>query len=602
MTWLDYSVIVFYFAFVLALGFIYKRFNKTASDYFRGGGGMIWPMVGISTFVMQFTAWSFTGGAGKAYETGIFFLILFGCNVVGTILTVAVTAPLYRQMRVITGVEAIRKRFGPSNEQFFTWLPVPFFIIFGGIALYALSVFMSAVFGIEVLTVILAIGITVTVMSILGGSWAVSASNFIQLLTVLTVVVVMTALTLRHPDVGGLGGLFSQLPLTHLNPSVDVRWSVLIPFTLMLALTQIIGMNSITQGAAGYVFVKNGKDARKAATVSLVGSLTLPFLWSIPAFASVLVLPDLASTYTQLKNPSEAAYAAMALEVLPVGLTGLLVCAIFAATMSSMDAGLNRSAGIIVRNFYLPVINPDASETRQIAWGKITTGIFGVLMILTGSFFSTLQSMPLFDLILIASAAVGIPVAVPLFLGIFIKRTPPWSGWSTAVFGFVVSLLLQLWLKPENVAWAFRPEVPFTDREFGELRIAMTNGVLAFATTAWFLGTIPFYKYSNSKYREKVESFFTEMHTPIDMRTEHVPSYDNDRRQYRVLGLACVAYGGTLALFALAAQSITGVWGFLFCGGLIVAVGLLFWWISTRIKPAPWELETTPATPAKGTL
>lgn len=587
---LDYIVIVFYFLFVLALGFVYKYFSRTASDYFRGGGGMIWPMVGISTFVMQFTAWSFTGGAGKAYETGVFFLILFGCNLLGTLLTVLVTAPLYRQMRVITGVEAIRNRFGPANEQFFTWLPVPFFVIFGGIGLYAISVFMAAVFDIDVMLVILAIGVTVTVMSILGGSWAVAASNFLQLLTVLTVVIVMVWFSLRHPQVGGLSGLLSQLPADHLNPASTVRLSVLIPFVLTLALTQIIGMNSMQQGAAGYVFVKNGKDARKAAIVCLLGGMILPLLWSIPAFASVLVFPELEQMYPQLKNPSEAAYAAMALEVLPKGLAGLLICAIFAATMSSMDAGLNRSAGIIVRNFYLPIINPEATESRQILWGKVTTGIFGALMILTGTFFSTLQSMPLFDLILIASAAVGIPVAVPLFLGMFIRRTPPWAGWSTALFGFAVSLALQAWMTPDRLGAFFEFSPVLSGREFGELRIAMTNGVLAFATILWFLGTIPFYKRSSEEYKREVKGFFRTMHAPIDMGTEHIASYDNDRRQYRVLGLACVAYGSVLMLFSLGTDSASGVWGFLFCGGLITGVGLVFWGVSRHLKPAPWEL------------
>lgn len=585
----DYAVIAFYFVFVLALGFIYKRFSRNSSDYFRGGGGMIWPMVGISAFVMQFTAWSFTGGAGKAYETGMFFLILFGCNAVSQLLIIFVTAPYFRQMRVITGVEAIRNRFGSSNEQFFTWLPVPFFVIFGGIGLYAISIFMAAVFGTNVITIILAIGITVTVMSILGGSWAVSSSNVIQFLTVFTVVVVMAVMSLRHEAVGSLGNLFAQLPREHLNPSMTVRWSVLIPFAVMLAITQTVGYNSITQGAAGYIFVKNGSDGRKAAVMGLIGMLTLPMLWTIPALASILIFPDLASVYPQLQNPNEGAYAAMAMEVLPTVLRGLLVCAIFSATMSSMDAGLNRSAGIMVRNFYLPVINPDASEERQIFWGKVITGIFGILMILTGSFFSTLKSMPLFDLILIASASVGIPTAVPLFWGIFIKKTPAWSAWSSATFGFMLSLFLHFTLRPETVEWVFRPETPFTAREFGELRITLVNGVLVFGTSLWFFATRFFYRFSKPAYKEQVKQFFTTMHTPIDMRTEHIGSYDNDRRQYRVLGQSCVAYGGILSLFAFAPGTTLGFWGVAFCGGFIVAVGLLFWWISTKVKPAPWE-------------
>jgi len=599
MTLVDYLIIAFYFAFMLALGFVYKHFSRTSSDYFRGGGGMIWPMVGISTFVMQFTAWSFTGGAGKAYDTGVFFLILFACNLVGWTVTVLITAPWFRQMRIITGVEGVRKRFDAVNEQFFTWLPVPFFVIFGGIGLYAISIFVSAVFGMDIGMTILAIGITVTVMSILGGSWAVAASNFIQLLTILSVVLVLAVLSLRHPDVGGLGNLLSSLPETHLNPAVDVRLSVLIPFIFCLALSQILALNNMTHGAAGFVFVKNGRDARKAAAMSFIGSFFMPLLWAIPALASVLIFDNLGADFPQLKNPSEAAYAAMAMKVLPPGLLGLLVCAIFAATMSSMDAGLNRSAGIITRNFYLPIVNPGASEERQLRVGKTLTGLLGGLMILTGTYFSTLQSMPLFDLILIASAAVGIPVATPLFLCLFFRKVPPWAGWSTALAGFAASLVLHFWMSPENLQSLYGGE-PLSPRELGELRITLTNGVLIGVSAAWFFITMFFYRFSKVRYQEHVEQFFAEMHRPIDMRVEHIPNYDNDRRQYNTLGLSCVVYGGILALFALAPNSWTGRLGILFCGGFIALVGLLFWWIGHRLRFADWEKDN-PHSPAATT-
>ena len=148
MSLVDYIVIGFYMCLILSIGPAYKRFSHTASDFFRGGGGMLWWMVGASAWVTSFTAWTFTGGAGKAYSTGTFFLILALANAIATIFTFY-TAPLFRQMRVITGIEAVMQRFGRTNEQFFTWIPVPFGIVFGGIALYAIGIFMSVVFQVD---------------------------------------------------------------------------------------------------------------------------------------------------------------------------------------------------------------------------------------------------------------------------------------------------------------------------------------------------------------------------------------------------------------------------------------------------------------------
>ena len=76
MTSIDYIVVALYLIFMLSIGPVYGRFSSTASDYFRGGGGMLWWMVGASSWVMAFTAWTFTGAAGEVYRAGTFYFTL----------------------------------------------------------------------------------------------------------------------------------------------------------------------------------------------------------------------------------------------------------------------------------------------------------------------------------------------------------------------------------------------------------------------------------------------------------------------------------------------------------------------------------------------
>lgn len=123
---IDYIVISVYLLFMVALGPIYRKFNSTASDYFRGGGGMLWWMVGASSFMVTFSAWTFTGAAGQAYQMGTFVLLLFTANAAGLVFSIFFTAHRYRQLRVITPVEAIHNRFGRFNEQFYTGSPYRF--------------------------------------------------------------------------------------------------------------------------------------------------------------------------------------------------------------------------------------------------------------------------------------------------------------------------------------------------------------------------------------------------------------------------------------------------------------------------------------------
>jgi len=66
----DYLVIIFYFAFMVGVGLVFRKFNKDISDYFRGGGTMVWWMTGAATIMANLSVWSFTGAAAKIYEAG----------------------------------------------------------------------------------------------------------------------------------------------------------------------------------------------------------------------------------------------------------------------------------------------------------------------------------------------------------------------------------------------------------------------------------------------------------------------------------------------------------------------------------------------------
>lgn len=575
MTIYDYFVVVFYLVFMFFMGPVYKRFNKSASDFFRGGGGMLWWVVGSSTFMSTFSAWSFTGGAAKAYETGTFFLLLFACNILGYLFTYFFTAAKFRQMRVVTAIEAIRKRFGNSNEQVFAWLPIFANLILGGIYLYTISIFMYGVFGLNINLLIVVLGSVVFLMTLFGGSWAATAGDFVQMLIVLSITLIMVFLTLSHPNTGGFMGLLEKIPEQHLNWSLFDRPWIVAFFAITLLINQTVQNNSMTTtGGAKYVFVKNGRDAKKSTMISIFGYLLLSPIWMIPAIAATFFHPDLATQFPLLNNPNEAAYVAMAQTLLPAGLLGLLVCAIFSATLTTINTFLNVSSGAFVRNFYIRVIHKDASESRQILVGRVFILIYGVLMILLAIYFQGLKSTPLFDLLLLAAASIGIPSTIPLFFGIFVKKTPAWSAWSTMLFGFVLAILLRIILTDQFISSQFSPQSSFTAQELSDLNIAITTGILFVACTAWYFSTMFFYNRLDSQYEEQVEAFFDEMNTPISSEEQRLDGYANDYKQYRILGQLCLIYGSFIMLLNLIPNSWEARLYISLCGSLILIVGL----------------------------
>ncbi len=96
-----------------------------------------------------------------------------------------------------------------------------------------------------------------------------------------------------------------------------------------------------------------------------------PIIWFIPPSSPVSFTPtSVRPCCPRLARPSEGAYVAIAMKTMPAGLMGLLITGIFSATMSSMDTGLNRNAGVFVKNVYQPLFRPHASERELVTIGR----------------------------------------------------------------------------------------------------------------------------------------------------------------------------------------------------------------------------------------
>ncbi len=595
MTHYDYIVIGFYLVFMFLLGPIYKSFSKTSSDFFRGGGGMLWWVVGSSAFMTTFTAWAFTGGAAKAYETGTFFLVIFACNVLSLVFCYLFVVAKYRQMRIITVMEGVRRRFGKNSEQMLTWLLVLVKILYGGAMLYAIAIFMSSVFNVPMSVMIILLGMIITLMTVFGGSWSATAGDFVQMIVVVIITVIMSILTLIK--VGGVGAFMEQIPDRHLDWTLFDRPNVLVIFIITLLINQLIQMNSLLEGAARFIFVKDARSAKKAILIQTAGLIILPFIWIVPPMMAAVWHPNIAEEFPKLNNASEAAYVAMAIDLLPAGLFGLLVCGIFAATVTSLNSQLNVVGGSFVRNIYIQVIRPHASEREQISVGRIFMLLYGMIWILLGLCFQQVKGLELFDLLLLIAAATGLPLAVPLFLGIFFKKTPPWAGWSTMMAGFVPAAILGLLFKVNPVVqWLWQnPEMTTDDvirmiwqtpdlnaREIGDLKIAITTGVVAVICTGWFFLTMLFYRKDEKPYVDQVEEFFTDIATPVQAHELELGDHDNESRQCTVLGNLCLVYGTFILLLILIPNELTGRLIIFCCGVIITGIGLFLKTLSKR--------------------
>jgi Na+/proline symporter len=573
----DYAIIAVYFIFMALIGLGFRKLVGDSSDYFRGGGRMLWWMAGSSAFMTQFSAWTFTGAASKAYIDGPIILVVFFANALGFFISFWIVAARFRQSRVITPVEAIRRRFGAKNEQFFTWFQIPIGTMYAGIWLNALGVFFSAVFGFDLVATIVVTGVAVLFVSLVGGAWAVSASDFMQVLVLMLITVVCAAYALFSLD--SPASLITDFPAPALwgngieIPAIVWLWIVAI------VIKQVISVNSLLDSNR-YLCARDTREAKRAALLAACLFVIGPIIWFIPPMTAAIQMPELAAIFPQVEKPSEAAFVAISAKLLPAGMMGILISGMFAATMSSMDTGLNRNAGIFVRNFYLPILRKDAGEKELVQVGKASTLVMGILVIGVALFLTKLKDLTLFDIMLQFGALIAMPLSIPLVLGVFYKRTPDWAAWSTVLLGMTISWLLKNYFHPEWIASFLNIENGFTDRESNDLVLISGIFVIVSVCSAWFFATRLFYKEKPDDCRQKeVEELFTDFHTPVAVGNE--PSGGSSDQQRRVLGFMAAAYGGFIAIMLFIPNDWFGRSSFAISG---LVLGLIGWALIRRSR------------------
>jgi len=539
----EYLVIAGYFCLILGIGFVFKNMAaKSTSDYFRGGGRMLWWMVGSTAFMMQFSAWTFTGAAGKAFSDGFAVCLVFFANTFSYFCGWAYFAHRFRQMRVDTPTQGIRRRFGPSNEMFFSCALIVFTLINAGIWLNALGVFSSAVFDANITLTIIATGLAVLFVSVLAGAWGVVASDFVQTLTVAVVSVACAIVALVK--VGGPVNLVTNFPSDFvMGPNMNYPLLLIGTFVFFLCKQLITIMNM--HDSFRFLNAKDSINARKAALLAMtlmgVGSL----IWFIPPWASAILYPNAAAAYPELGNKAaDAVYLVFARNAMPV------------------------------RSIYQPWLakrNKEISDKSLLKLSMVLSFVSGILVIIMALYFKSLKELSLFDLMMSVSSMIQVPILVPLLLGMLIKKTPSWAPWLTVLLGLFVSWFMLNIFTPAVFADLIGIE-PFTKREATDMNLILTIGGQVFITGGFFCLSSLFYREQGDRHKIETDHFFKDLETPVIAGQEQS---EYDMQQRRKLGAMLLFMSIGMVFMVLIPNPLWGRVMFLLCAAVIFTIGAL---------------------------
>lgn len=504
---LDFVIIAIYMFAMLGIGFAFMRFNKGASDYFRGGNRIPWLVAGLSCFMSGFSAWTFTGAAGIAYRDGIVVVLLYVGNAVSFLLGYFVFAQRWRRSRITTTMGYLEERFNEGTRQTFSVVSVFFQLFMAASVLYGLGLLMASSCGFPIVSTIVVCGIIVLTYSMMGGLWAVVIADFLQAVILMPFCLVLVGSALIR--VGGFSGLFHSLPppMVSLHLSRQYGWVYVVAWTLMVS----VGYNTAMM-AQRYFSVDTERSAKRVAILCFALFLVGAFIWFIPPMAMRVIYPDLAAVMPRFANPHEASFAAASLTLLPNGLIGIMLAAMFSSAMASLSGTFNMHAGIITKDVYETLFAKVKSDRRMLKIGRITT-VSVALIITSLAVVLAWKGKSIFQVMVTFNTIISLAYGPPALLGLVVKKTPYWSGLASFLVGLMIGSVGSLafrWGLVTNVA------------------------VVVPVSIAIFLSSRLLDKVEGP-HAVRREKLFDRLNTPVDVEHELRDSLDQTERVFRFL-------------------------------------------------------------------
>ncbi|HZR66723.1 MAG TPA: hypothetical protein VFA85_16395 [Terriglobales bacterium] len=550
----DYVVIGCYAVLMVVAGIYVMKFNRGAAEYFRGGNRIPWLVAGLSSFMAGFSAWTFTGAAGVAYRAGIAVIGLYLGNALSFLLGYFLFAVRWRRSRISTVMEYLTGRFNETTRQTFSWSAVVIQLFMSASVLYGLSLFVSSACGIPVLWTVMGAGTIIMFYCVVGGLWAVVVTDFLQASILLPFCLVLVIASLMR--VGGVTGLVHSLPpeLKTIHLTGEFGWIYILSWTVMVS----FGYNTNAM-AQRYFSVDNERSARKVALLCSALFVVGAFIWFIPPLAMRVVYPDLHSIWPHVNDVSEASYAVASLTLMPHGLIGIMLAAMFSSTMANVGATFNVKSAILTKDIYQGLFRKSAGERELLIVGGTMTFLVSALTVAIAALMaSTGQSV--FAVMLTFNTLISLAYGPPALLGLVIRRTPPWSGLASFSVGLVLGIL---------GAFVF---------DWGLIEQVVI--IIPVSFSVFFLSML----LDRGDWPARA-LLFKELNTPIDVATELKDSPDFTSQVFRFLGrtIACIAILSLLLLLATAGRDrLTILW----FSGITLLASLLLSSIHGR-KSAP---------------
>jgi solute:Na+ symporter, SSS family len=433
---IDYAILVTYFAVVLGVGFAAKRYIRTSLDYFLSGRSLPAWITGLAFISANLGATEVLGMAANGAQYGIATVNYYWIGAIPAMVFLGlVMMPFYYGSKVRSVPEYLLLRFSPASHQFNSWTFALATVLISGVNLYALALVLKFLLGWPIILGIVVAAVIVAVYITLGGLSSAIYNEVLQFFVILAALIPIAIIGLH--DVGGWDGLqdkikgsnigeaglhaFQGTGASHVTNPIGVSW-----IGIVFGLGFVLSFSYWTTNFAEVQRALSAKNLDAAERTPLIGAipkLFLPFIMILPGLIALVVIPKLGTTdELQFNN----AVPLLMNQYLPNGMLGIALTGLMASFMAGVAANVSAFNTVVTTDLVEPYFKPGQSDEWYVRFGRIATigGIaISILTALIASSYTNLMNylQALFSIF-------NAPLFATFIIGMFWKRMTPAAG------------------------------------------------------------------------------------------------------------------------------------------------------------------------------
>jgi solute:Na+ symporter, SSS family len=442
--WLDYLTIGVYLVGLIGIGVYFSKKEKGSEDFFLGGRRIPWWAAGISLYATGTSAISFMAIPTKTYVTNQVYGLGSLWSPVFWIPAAFVIVPLIRRLRLTSTYEYLEQRFSPGVRLLGGAICIAFQVM-GRMSVLLLlpAMALSAVTGIDVFTAVAIMGLMATIYTVMGGIHAVIWTDVVQFIVLFGGGILAFAIMVFGLDGGIDTFIGSNLEYGKFH-SFEWGLDLTVPVFWIFALSSLMQLAAFPNDQVmvqRVLATPSPKEARNAAillaAIVVPGTILFHLLGS-GLFAHFRANPE--SLSPTMENIH--VLPLFIVQSLPIGLTGLVIAGLFAASMSSLDSSMNSVSTVIVTDFY-GRFKPEVADNTRLVLARWITGVVGVLGTGMALFMASFEIKSLYDMWMQLAALLGGGFAGVYALGMLTRRTHALGALIGATASVVITVLIK---------------------------------------------------------------------------------------------------------------------------------------------------------------